>query len=133
MARRARRDDEDALDPVEAADEVAADEDDLDGFTDVEDDDEDLDGDEDDELDEDFDDADPADTDVDDPVGSEDDVVTPLLLDEDDVAEVVADDDDEDGEDDELRDGEFICRSCFMAKRESALVDADLMLCRDCA
>ena len=60
-------------------------------------------------------------------------VVTPLLLDDDEVAEVVVEDDEDDGEDDELRDGEFICRSCFMAKRESALVDADLMLCRDCA
>ena len=49
MARRARRDDEDALDPVEAADEVAADEDDLDGFTDVDEDDDDL-ADEDEDL-----------------------------------------------------------------------------------
>ena len=36
-------------------------------------------------------------------------------------------------EDDTLRDGEFVCRSCFMAKRESALADPEAMLCRDCA
>jgi hypothetical protein len=56
-----------------------------------------------------------------------------ILSDEDELAAVVAaaeDDDDED--DDTLREGEFVCRSCFMAKRESALADPDAMLCRDC-
>ncbi|MEX1164581.1 MAG: hypothetical protein WEB03_13490, partial [Nitriliruptor sp.] len=42
------------------------------------------------------------------------------------------DDDDEDGIEG-LRDGEFVCRSCYMAKRESQLADADRLLCRDCA
>jgi hypothetical protein len=35
-------------------------------------------------------------------------------------------------EDDTIREGEFVCRSCHMAKRPSALADADEMLCRDC-
>lgn len=34
--------------------------------------------------------------------------------------------------DDEVRAGEFVCRSCFMAKRESALADEENLLCRDC-
>lgn len=34
--------------------------------------------------------------------------------------------------DDHVRDGEFVCRSCHMAKRSSALADADEQLCRDC-
>lgn len=34
--------------------------------------------------------------------------------------------------DDEVREGEFVCRSCFMAKRESALADQEQQLCRDC-
>lgn len=34
--------------------------------------------------------------------------------------------------DDHVRDGEFVCRSCHMAKRASALADADELLCRDC-
>ncbi|MDX1657322.1 MAG: hypothetical protein R3343_00740 [Nitriliruptorales bacterium] len=38
----------------------------------------------------------------------------------------------EEGEDG-LQEGEFVCTSCFMAKRESALADATKMLCRDCA
>ncbi len=43
---------------------------------------------------------------------------------------------DDDGDDDEiegLRDGEFVCRGCFMAKRETQLADPDRLLCRDCA
>ena len=108
MARSPRRDDEDALDPVEAADEPMDSEDDLDGFTDV-----DADG----EPDLDEDDAEAA---------------LPSLLEEDEIAVVVAETEDDD-EEDTLRDGEFVCRSCFMAKRESALADADAMLCRDCA
>lgn len=42
----------------------------------------------------------------------------------------------EDGEEDEiegLRDGEFVCRGCFMAKRETQLADPEKLLCRDCA
>lgn len=31
-----------------------------------------------------------------------------------------------------LREGEFVCRSCYMAKRETALADPDKLLCRDC-
>lgn len=34
--------------------------------------------------------------------------------------------------DDHVRDGEFVCTSCHMAKRASALADADEQLCRDC-
>lgn len=42
------------------------------------------------------------------------------------------------GEDDEpevegLKDGEFVCRSCFMAKRDTQLADPEQLLCRDCA
>lgn len=44
------------------------------------------------------------------------------------LVRAVADDDEVEG----LREGEFICRSCYMAKRESALADPDRMLCRDC-
>lgn len=52
---------------------------------------------------------------------------------DDEVARVVADDDDEVDDDiDGLRAGEFVCRSCFMAKRESALADPKRLLCRDC-
>lgn len=51
------------------------------------------------------------------------------------VAAVTGDDDtdDEAAEIEGLRDGEFVCRSCFMAKRETQLADADRLLCRDCA
>ena len=34
--------------------------------------------------------------------------------------------------DDTIRDGEFVCSSCHMAKRSSALADPDELLCRDC-
>jgi hypothetical protein len=47
------------------------------------------------------------------------------------VALVEDDEDDEEG--DGVREGEFVCRSCFMAMRMSALADPDAMLCRDCA
>lgn len=132
MARSPRRDDEDALDPVEAADEPMDSEDDLDGFTDVDADGEpDLDED-DDELAYEGDDGDDEvpDADVDDEDG---DATLPSLLEEDEIAVVVAETEEDDDEEDALRDGEFVCRSCFMAKRESALADADAMLCRDCA
>lgn len=91
----------------------------------------------------------------DDEVAEEDPTEVPLPDEEDEEATIVAavpaeaafDDeeeaavvavvtgDDEDGEDeiDGLRDGEFVCRSCYMAKLESQLADAERMLCRDCA
>jgi hypothetical protein len=41
------------------------------------------------------------------------------------------------GEDDDvvdgLREGEFVCRSCYMAKRDTQLADPEQLLCRDCA
>lgn len=138
MARPARRDDEDALDPVEEAD-LATDEedDDLDGFTDVtvddpEPDEPDLDAD-DLEFDEDAVDEDDL-PETEGEVDEDEDAPLPLLLPDDEIAAVVAETDDEDeDEEDALKDGEFVCRSCFMAKRESALADPEAMLCRDCA
>ncbi len=56
----------------------------------------------------------------------------PALLEEDEIAVVVAEAEEDDEDEDALREGEFVCRSCFMAKRESALADPDAMLCRDC-
>lgn len=35
-------------------------------------------------------------------------------------------------DDEGLREGEFVCSSCHMARRGSALADPDEMLCRDC-
>ena len=54
---------------------------------------------------------------------------------DDEDAPIVAlvEDDDEDGDGDGVREGEFVCRSCFMAMRMSALADPKAMLCRDCA
>ena len=138
MARSARRDDEDALDPVEEADLPTDEEqDDLDGFTDVDDEEEDLDDDleQDDEAglafddDEDAVDTELGDAEVDDEEGDE----LPSLLEDDEIAVVVAEADEDEDEEDALKDGEFICQSCFMAKRESALADPEAMLCRDCA
>ncbi|MEX2324875.1 MAG: hypothetical protein WD576_03925 [Nitriliruptoraceae bacterium] len=53
------------------------------------------------------------------------------VFDDEDLATVVedADDDDLDG----IREGEFVCRSCYLAKRDTQLADAKAMLCRDCA
>ena len=51
-------------------------------------------------------------------------------LDVDDPIEVA--DEVEGDVDDTIRDGEFVCSSCHMAKRSSALADADEQLCRDC-
>lgn len=51
-------------------------------------------------------------------------------LDVDDPVELAAEDDED--ADDTIREGEFVCSSCHMAKRSSALADADAMLCRDC-
>lgn len=48
------------------------------------------------------------------------------------VAAVTGEDDD--GQEVEgLRDGEFVCRSCYMAKRETQLADPERLHCRDCA
>jgi hypothetical protein len=49
----------------------------------------------------------------------------------DGLDELLADDDD-DGDDEGLRPDEFVCRSCHMARRGSALADPDALLCRDC-
>jgi hypothetical protein len=154
-ARRKRRDDlvttrgdEDAPDPVEAADVDVVDDDELEeaGLS---------------ELDEDADDAfDDEDEDDDDEVAGaagEEELEVPLEegLDPDEtdeavvpavpaeaafddeeearvVAAVVSEDEDEAGIDG-LRDEEFVCRSCYMAKRDSQLADPERMLCRDCA
>ena len=51
-------------------------------------------------------------------------------LEVDDPLEVAAEDDED--PDDTIREGEFVCSSCHMAKRSSALADPDEMLCRDC-
>jgi hypothetical protein len=55
--------------------------------------------------------------------------------DEDEIVAAVAgvDDEDDDDEVDGLRQGEFVCRSCYMAKLETQLADPEAMLCRDCA
>lgn len=127
MARSPQRHDEDELDPVEAADETFDDEDEFDGFSNVGPDGE-L------EYDEDAEDED-----VTAPEGEVDeedeqlvDLPGALAADEDLVAVVAAAEVDEDPDEDALREGEFVCQSCFMAKRESALADEDAMLCRDC-
>ena len=134
MAPTPRPADEDELDPVEAADEVIDEEDELDGFSDADELGEVLE----EELDADIDDALPSDDDLvsDDDADEEDaEEVVPLVFDdEEEIAAAVEEDEEEDDDDvDGLREGEFVCRSCFMAKRESALADPERMLCRDCA
>lgn len=127
----ARDPDLDDLDPVEASDLDDELEEEPDGLAPVvfEDDDEDeaFEDDEDDddtevvvEVDEDDEDA---------------EVDLPLPPFDEETLTVVPDDDEDDDPDglDDLREGEFVCRSCYMAKRESALADPDRMLCRDCA
>ena len=114
------------------ADEVDLDEDadtDLDAFDDefdesFEDDDERLEPDtlESDELEDDELDAEPTSLSI----GAFDD-------EEEAITQVVEVEDDDEEESEGLREGEFVCRSCFMAKRESALADPERMLCRDCA
>ncbi len=54
-------------------------------------------------------------------------------FDEDGPVAPVEDDDGDDDDIEGLRDGEFVCRSCFMAKRDTQLADPDRLLCRDCA
>lgn len=51
--------------------------------------------------------------------------------DEIEVDVLVVDDDDED-EVDGLREGEFICSSCYLAKGPSQLADAKRLICVDC-
>lgn len=137
MARSQRRDDEDALDPVEAADQPTdAEQDGLDGFTDVDADEEDEGGDGLDAAGAELDfDEDAEDEDLPEPADDADDDenAVPLLLPDEDLAAVVAETEDDEDEEDALKAGEFVCRSCFMAKRESALADPEAMLCRDCA
>ena len=52
---------------------------------------------------------------------------------EDLVTAVTGEDDDDQDPIEGIRDGEFVCRSCFMAKRDTQLADAERLLCRDCA
>jgi hypothetical protein len=63
-------------------------------------------------------------------------IVAPdAAFDDDDAlaAAVVGDeDDDEDDEIEGLRDGEFVCRSCHLAMRDTQLANAKNMICRDC-
>lgn len=49
-----------------------------------------------------------------------------------DLVTAVAGDDEDAQEIEGVRDGEFVCRSCFMAKRETQLADPQRLLCRDC-
>ncbi len=112
---------------------------DLDDDLDEEDLDGDLDGDlevvvEDDEIVEvDLDTAAAAeeveDEESDDPVAS---AVTGVF---DDEPVVGADGDGEDLSDalEGIRDGEFVCRRCHLARRDTQLADEKAMLCRDCA
>jgi len=147
---RTPRDDEDALDPVEAADVLADDafddvEDELDGFTE-----------EDAETGEPLDSAavdsegdSEGDAEGDAESGTADGAEDAEAVDDDaeegsaGLAAVAAFDDEEPeviavpsgGEDDVdgLREGEFVCRGCYMAKRDTQLAHADRQLCRDCA
>lgn len=141
----AERGDEDAVDPVEATDVDTVEDDELAeaGLSEL---DVDEDGFDDEDSDEDSD-EDEGSTDVPHGEGADladgDEEVTVATVppdaafdDEEDarvVAAVVGDDDDDDDGIEGLRDGEFVCRSCYMAKRESQLADADRMFCRDCA
>jgi hypothetical protein len=137
------RGDEDALDPVEARDVDTVEGDELEeaGLSEL---DVDEDGFDDADDADDADEVEPDEVDEVDAVlveGEEGEEVVPTVpaeaaFDDEDEALVVAavsgDDDDDDGIEG-LRDGEFVCRSCYMAKLESQLADPDRMLCRDCA
>lgn len=141
MASRAKspRVDEDTLDPVEAADLES---DELEDGLILEDDDEDGEDDElEDGLDDDAEGDDPEDVlarlDGDTEVDEE---IAPVVLpdaafdEDDDIATVVVDPDEDDEDDVEgVRDGEFVCRRCHMAKRDTQLADPEALLCRDCA
>lgn len=52
--------------------------------------------------------------------------------DEDERGEVVDVDEDVDEDVDGLREGEFICTSCYLAKGPSQLADAERQICVDC-
>lgn len=133
------RGDEDALDPVEARDVDTVEGDELEeaGLSELDVDEDAFDDDaDDDEVGPDAAEEDPS-LATDEPTDTEVPAVpAEAAFDEEDEALVVAavtgEDDDEDGIEG-LRDGEFVCRSCYMAKRESQLADADALLCRDCA
>ena len=146
---RSRRDDEDMLDPVAAAD-IDPDEDEDQEDPDLEDgsDEPDLFDDDEDAFDDDLEPevGEEPSGEVPDELVVDDDVeqaaIAPSLPpdaefddDTDDIVKVVVGDDDDDIEDgiDGLRDGEFVCRSCFLAKRETQLADTERLLCRDCA
>lgn len=63
------------------------------------------------------------------------DLPVPAALDEDaeDVlAEVVEQEQEQGDVEDALREGEFICRSCFLVKGPTQLADSKRQLCRDC-
>lgn len=94
------------------------------------------------ELDEDFGDDGPAVLDPE-PAGDPDEVVTAVDLDAEDAdaedgddvsdaPDVSVDEDDEDDGDEGLREGEFICASCYLAKGPTQLADAKRSLCVDC-
>ena len=124
-------------DGLEGELEVDLDADDLDDDLeeydeDDEDDDEELEDDDEDAADEDLDTA-PADTDGADPVATGLALDPAFEEDDEDLAAVVVGDDDDDEDVDGIRDGEFVCRSCFLAKRDTQLADPERMLCRDCA
>ena len=53
--------------------------------------------------------------------------------DDEGIVAAVTGEDDDDQEIEGLRDGEFVCRSCYMAKRDTQLADSERLLCRDCA
>ncbi len=52
--------------------------------------------------------------------------------DDEEIAAAVTVEDDDDDEPEGLRDGEFVCRGCYLAMRETQLADPKAMLCRDC-
>jgi hypothetical protein len=133
-------DDDGAFEEVEEVEEVEL-EDDLEETSLDEafgEEDEDLDSDED--LDEDPTEltATPVETDDEDAEAEGEAVVPPdaSFDDEDDdegIVAAVTGEDDDDQEVEGLRDGEFVCRSCYMAKRDTQLADPERLLCRDCA
>jgi hypothetical protein len=139
------REDDDVVTAVDEPDAVDEAEDEVDAFDDdedaVEDDleaeelDEDLDADDDADEDLDPEALEPGDDDEDDAEGPSVTVLDASAAFDDDEDEVVAAvvDDDDDDEIEGVRDGEFVCRRCFMAKRDTQLADADQLLCRDCA
>lgn len=59
----------------------------------------------------------------------EDDALDEPFDDEPELVAVPTGDDEVEG----LRDGEFVCRGCYIARRETQLADEERQLCRDCA